>query len=71
MDSKAAIHFYVLHTVHYIRISYFSNQTFNAQFYKLWLLTTSHQVTLKDIWKLCFGAKLHSAYAVRLWSAGR
>jgi hypothetical protein len=50
--------------VRYIHISYFRNQPFNAQFYKLCLLTISHQVTLKNIWKLCFGAKPFLAYAV-------
>jgi len=52
--------------VYYIHISYFSNQPFNTQFYKLCLLTISHQMTLKNIRKLCFGAKLFSAYTVGL-----
>jgi len=31
------------------------------------LLTIYHQVTLKNIWKLCFGAKLHSTRLNWLW----
>jgi len=35
-------------------------------FYRLRLLTVYHQVTLKNIWKLCFSVKLHSTYTIGL-----
>jgi hypothetical protein len=35
-------------------------------FYSLRLLTIYHQVTLKNIWKMYFGAKLRSTYVCGL-----
>jgi len=62
--------------VHSIHISYFSNQPFNTQFYKLWLLTTSHQMILKNIWETVFWCKgvfcLHGwTVFTSIWPAGR
>jgi hypothetical protein len=30
-------------------------------------LTIYHHVTLKNIWELCFGAKLHTIYVIGLY----